>query len=56
VGGRPQVAARLGVALRTVQRWSSGERKPDVFVAQELAQLADVPVAELEPVTAKASK
>jgi transcriptional regulator with XRE-family HTH domain len=41
------VAARVGVAPSTVQRWERAELAPDVFEARRLALALDVRVDEL---------
>ena len=42
-----QVATRVGVSLRTVERWEAGTASPTLVVAIQLAKALRVPLAKL---------
>ena len=42
-----ELSRRVGVSLKTVQRWESGERSPRVEEIQKVAEELDTPVAYL---------
>lgn len=42
---REEVAVQLGVGLRTVQRWETGESSPSIRRLQEIARVTSQPLA-----------
>jgi len=44
-----ELAKKVSVDVRTYQHYETGSRKPDIYIAQNLAKVLDVDINELFP-------
>ena len=50
-----EVAEKANITIRSYQRYESGERVPNVYIAQEIADILQTDVKELFPLSQRSS-